>query len=131
MFLKVLLSVLVLALFQLQQTAAVQSIQDISQLFRSTQLVPDLLPSFNPSVLLDGSFAKEVVPGQSLSKNDTQSTFLMAGQSPLTPFVDTANPPSLALQRSTNATKFVILMVCTLHGGKINLSGRSRCSESS
>jgi len=33
-----------------------QSIQDIGQLFSSAQIVPDVIPAFNPSVLLDVTF---------------------------------------------------------------------------
>jgi hypothetical protein len=65
------LVVLILLGFVHAITAA-QSIQDIGQLFRSAQIVPDVIPAFNPSVLLDVTFrTRSVLPGETLSKNGT------------------------------------------------------------
>ena len=66
-----------LALLQfVRETTATQSIQDITEVFRSAQIVPDVIPAFNPSLLLDVSFGgRIVVPGEILTKNGTK--FLM------------------------------------------------------
>src|SRR5438477_12388698 len=54
------------------KVTAAQSIQDIGQLFSSAQIVPDVIPAFNPSVLLDVTFRnKSVVAGETLPKNGT------------------------------------------------------------
>jgi len=70
----VLNTIFFLALLQLvRQTTAAQSIEDITQIFRSAQIVPNVIPAFNPSLLLDVSFgARTVVPGETLTKNGTE-----------------------------------------------------------
>ena len=83
MFVRTVKLVVLLSFLQLQQSAALQSIQEISQLFRTTQIVPDLIPAFNPSVLLHISFAKEVIPGQIVAKNGTEFPFPMQSELPL------------------------------------------------
>jgi len=60
---------LLLTLLQFHQAIAQQTIQDIGQLFRSTQVVPDVIPAFNPSVHLGVSFDKIIIPGQNLTRN--------------------------------------------------------------
>ena len=60
---------LLLFLLQFQNAVAEQTIQDIGQLFQNTRIVPDIIPAFNPSVLLDVSYGRDVIPGQNLSKN--------------------------------------------------------------
>ena len=55
------------SLLLIQSAAARMSVQDVAQLFRSTQVVPDILPSFNPLVFLNVKYANEVVPGQTLT----------------------------------------------------------------
>jgi hypothetical protein len=46
-----------------------QTPKDIGQLFAVDHIVPDLLPSFNPSVLFDVTYNATVIPGQILSQN--------------------------------------------------------------
>lgn len=70
------LVILVLLDFVHKVTAA-QSIQDIEHLFHSAQIVPDVIPTFNPSVLLDVTFRnKAVMPGETLSKDGTVHTYI-------------------------------------------------------
>ncbi len=64
--------VILVFLSLVHKVTAAQSIQDIGQLFSSAQIVPDVIPAFNPSVLLDVTFRnKSVVAGETLSKNGT------------------------------------------------------------
>ena len=58
--------VLAFALFP--QIANTQSTQDIAQLFGINHIVPDLLPSFNPTVLLEVSYNTTVIPGEIFSQ---------------------------------------------------------------
>lgn len=46
-----------------------QSTRDIGQLFEINGLVPDLLQSFDPTVLLQVSYSFTLVPGEILSQN--------------------------------------------------------------
>lgn len=71
MFTTMLNRILFLAILQVvHETTATQSIQDITTVFRSAQIVPDVIPAFNPSLLLDVSFGgRTVVPGETLTKN--------------------------------------------------------------
>lgn len=46
-----------------------QTTRDIGQLFGANRIVPDLLPSFDPTVLLQVTYNTTVVPGQILSQN--------------------------------------------------------------
>lgn len=46
-----------------------QSTQDIAQLFSVDRIVPDLLPTFNPTLLLKVSYSTTVLPGQISSQN--------------------------------------------------------------
>jgi hypothetical protein len=48
-----------------------QTAQDIGQLFGIDRIVPDLLPSFDPTALLQVTYNNTVVPGQILSQNGT------------------------------------------------------------
>jgi hypothetical protein len=57
-----------LSLFQFQRAQG-QSLQEISQLFRTTDVVPDVIPAFNPSVLLQVTFGSPIIPGQTLTPN--------------------------------------------------------------
>lgn len=44
----------------------------MAQFFLATHIVPDVLPAFNPSVLLEVSFNTPIIPGQNLTKNGTE-----------------------------------------------------------
>jgi hypothetical protein len=50
-------------------SAMAQSPQDIQQLFEVDKIVPDLLPSFDPSTLLEVTYNATIIPGQILSQN--------------------------------------------------------------
>jgi hypothetical protein len=50
-------------------SAIAQSPQDIQQLFEVDKIVPDLLPSFDPSTLLEVTYNATIIPGQILSQN--------------------------------------------------------------
>jgi len=50
-----------------------QSPQDIAQLFGINGIVPDVLPVFAPSVLLQVTYAANVIPGEILSQNSAQA----------------------------------------------------------
>jgi len=51
------------------QLVSGQSPQDIAQVFQTTEIVPDVIPSFDPSVVLQVSFGAPITPGQSLTPN--------------------------------------------------------------
>jgi hypothetical protein len=57
-------------------SATAQSPQDIQQLFEVDQIVPDLLPVFNPVALLEVTYNVTVIPGQILSQNSIQSEYV-------------------------------------------------------
>ena len=50
------------------QMSGAQSLSDIAQLFGVNRIVPDLLPSFAPSVLLEVSYNVTVIPGEIFSQ---------------------------------------------------------------
>ena len=52
--------------------ALAQSPRDIGQLFRMDGIVPDLLPVFEPTTLLQVTYGLTLVPGQILSQNGTE-----------------------------------------------------------
>jgi phosphatidylethanolamine-binding protein len=58
-------------LILLVHTVFCQSPSDIAKVFLTTQIVPDVIPSFNPSVTLEVSFGIQITAGQSLTTNAT------------------------------------------------------------
>jgi hypothetical protein len=64
-------------------TAAVafagQSFRDIERTFKTAGVVPDVLPSFHPSALLQVTFQNiTIVPGQNLTKEGMLETFALS-----------------------------------------------------
>ena len=51
-----------------------QSTKDIGDLYRVNHLVPDLIPVFQPTVLLQVTFENILIPGQILSQNGKTQT---------------------------------------------------------
>lgn len=60
-------SVLILSLYL--RIVLAQSPKDIGQLFEVNGIVPDLIPEFDPIVLLQVSYGFTLVPGEILSQN--------------------------------------------------------------
>ena len=100
-----------LILLLVWNAAADQSIQEVSQVFRDTQIVPDVIPAFNPSVLLGVSFGEDVTPGQNLTTNGMKPAIYSDHAKLL---LDTAKSPAFSIQGATNTTKFVVLTVCLI-----------------
>lgn len=65
-------AILSFSILQFHYYANAQSLQDMAQFFLTTHIVPDILPAFNPSVLLEVSFDTPIIPGQNLTKNGTE-----------------------------------------------------------
>lgn len=96
----------VLAALLASQLTLAQTTQDIAQLFEVNKIVPDLLPSFNPTVLLEVSYNTTVIPGEILSQVGTSSS-----KPYLTIFPAAAMTPKLGVQGTTPDSQFVFIMV--------------------
>jgi len=83
-----------------------QSPADVAKVFDTTQIVPDVIPSFDPTVVLQVSFGNPITPGQSLTVNGKLSSE--------TADVATANMPSFKIADDTSSGTYVILMVSSL-----------------
>lgn len=68
-------AILAFSLLQFHYYAKAQSLRDMAQLFLTTHIVPDILPAFNPSVLVEVSFNTQIIPGQNLTENGTEPDF--------------------------------------------------------
>ena len=83
-----------------------QSPQDIAEVFQTTQIVPDVIPLFNPSVVLQVSFGAPITPGQSLTTNRMILNFPTN--------LETVSIPSFKVKGGTSNTNYVVLMVHSL-----------------
>lgn len=90
------------------QLTLAQTTQDIAQLFELNKILPDLLPSFNLTVLLEVSYNITVIPGEILSQVGTSS------KPYLTFFTAAAMTPKLGVQGTTSDSQFVFIMVSFL-----------------